>query len=90
MLAAAAARLRERRDLVWVDMGGGTGVSVMARTYCCSCQRVVRPEQRTPFKPGISSIYAVNHHAYAFLTCLRFLRARSISLLGNAVTKYSN
>lgn len=27
MLAAAAARLRERRDLIWVDMGGGTGVS---------------------------------------------------------------
>jgi betaine lipid synthase len=28
MLAAAAARLRERRDLVWVDMGGGTGENV--------------------------------------------------------------
>jgi hypothetical protein len=27
MLAAAAARLRDRHDLVWVDMGGGTGVS---------------------------------------------------------------
>lgn len=27
MLAACAARLRERSDLIWVDMGGGTGVS---------------------------------------------------------------
>lgn len=27
MLAAAAARLRDRHDLIWVDMGGGTGVS---------------------------------------------------------------
>lgn len=28
MLAACAARLRERSDLVWVDLGAGTGVSV--------------------------------------------------------------
>lgn len=27
MLAACAARLAERTDLVWVDLGGGTGVS---------------------------------------------------------------
>jgi hypothetical protein len=27
MLAACAARLRERSDLVWVDLGAGTGVS---------------------------------------------------------------
>ena len=27
MLAACAARLRERNDLVWVDLGAGTGVS---------------------------------------------------------------
>ena len=27
MLAACAARLAERSDLVWVDVGGGTGVS---------------------------------------------------------------
>ena len=26
MLAAVAARLRDRTDLVWVDLGGGTGV----------------------------------------------------------------
>lgn len=26
MLAAAAARLRDRRDMVYVDLGGGTGV----------------------------------------------------------------
>eukprot|EP00879_Flechtneria_rotunda_P011867 GHRR01012396.1.p1 GENE.GHRR01012396.1~~GHRR01012396.1.p1 ORF type:complete len:672 (+),score=176.99 GHRR01012396.1:1113-3128(+) len=28
MLAAAAARLRNRNDLIWVDMGGGTGENV--------------------------------------------------------------
>ncbi|WIA39165.1 hypothetical protein OEZ86_005292 [Tetradesmus obliquus] len=28
MLAAAAARLRDRHDLIWVDMGGGTGENV--------------------------------------------------------------
>ena len=28
MLAACAARLAERNDLVWVDVGGGTGVSI--------------------------------------------------------------
>jgi hypothetical protein len=27
MLAAVAARLRHQTDLVWVDLGGGTGVS---------------------------------------------------------------
>ena len=26
MLAACAARLAEKRDLIWVDLGGGTGV----------------------------------------------------------------
>jgi betaine lipid synthase len=30
MLAACAARLRERNDLVWVDLGAGTGVSAAA------------------------------------------------------------
>ena len=30
MLAACAARLAERNDLVWVDVGGGTGVSPTA------------------------------------------------------------
>lgn len=28
MLAACAARLAERNDLVWVDVGGGTGVRI--------------------------------------------------------------
>lgn len=28
MLAAAAARLEEERDIIWVDMGGGTGYNV--------------------------------------------------------------
>lgn len=27
MLAACAARLKGRNNLVWVDLGGGTGVS---------------------------------------------------------------
>jgi len=27
MLAACAARLADKKDLVWVDLGGGTGVS---------------------------------------------------------------
>lgn len=27
MLAACAARIRDMKDLVWVDLGGGTGVS---------------------------------------------------------------
>ena len=27
MLAASAARIRDMEDLVWVDLGGGTGVS---------------------------------------------------------------
>ncbi len=30
LLASCAARLRERRNLVWVDLGGGTGVSIGA------------------------------------------------------------
>ena len=28
MLAACAARVAEQQDLVWVDLGGGTGVSI--------------------------------------------------------------
>lgn len=28
MLAACAARLSERTNLVWIDLGGGTGVSL--------------------------------------------------------------
>jgi Ethanolamine utilization protein EutJ (predicted chaperonin) len=28
MLAAAAARIKDMEDLVWVDLGGGTGVSL--------------------------------------------------------------
>ena len=31
MLAACAARLAEKNDLVWVDLGGGTGVSRSCR-----------------------------------------------------------
>lgn len=34
MLAACAARLAGRTDLVWVDLGGGTGVSPFASEYC--------------------------------------------------------
>lgn len=28
MLAACAARLADQKDLIWVDLGGGTGVSL--------------------------------------------------------------
>lgn len=33
MLAACAARLQGRRDMIWVDLGGGTGVSGGAATW---------------------------------------------------------
>lgn len=49
MLAAAAARLRDRHDLVWVDMGGGTGVSagLYASLFVPGvCQRSVRTHRR--------------------------------------------
>lgn len=32
MLAACAARLAEQKDLIWVDLGGGTGVRL--HTLC--------------------------------------------------------
>jgi len=33
MLAACAARLRDRSNLVWVDLGGGTGVSGLVGAF---------------------------------------------------------
>jgi hypothetical protein len=35
MLAACAARLQDRDDLVWVDLGGGTGVRVFRWALLC-------------------------------------------------------
>jgi len=32
MLAACAARLADKKDLVWVDLGGGTGVNFLTAT----------------------------------------------------------
>lgn len=29
MLAACAARLEQQRDMIWVDLGGGTGVCLI-------------------------------------------------------------
>ena len=31
MLAAAAARLEEHSDMIWVDLGGGTGVRYLSQ-----------------------------------------------------------
>ena len=45
MLAAAAARLQDQHDLVWVDLGGGTGV----RRHCSYGMAAPRPKSARLF-----------------------------------------
>ena len=45
MLAACAARLQDRDDLVWVDLGGGTGVSVLCGGALLACAKGPPPSR---------------------------------------------
>lgn len=61
MLAAAAARLRERRDLVWVDLGGGTGVSKQLQALQSRLQQPVSSDNEPPAVRESSHLSSAEH-----------------------------
>lgn len=54
MLAACAARLQDRSNMIWVDLGGGTGVSgCVPPEALATCRACSQMGSACPLWPGL-------------------------------------